>query len=235
MADKYNIQRSRLHIAKVGTATLRDVGNIESASYSFDEQKITKQSTNEVVGEIASKVISTSGTLTVTFGSLSFENFVLALRARTSAQAAVTDGAFTFPVLAAGESFQLPHGNVSAVTIPGKVEGVDFKVLKTSGIVSALVDNASAIAGCSYASGVMNAAGIAAAAAVEYSVIFTDELNGEETRFYKWQPNLPQNINLVNINEFGTLEVTGSLLLDTSRPADGALGQYGYKREALTA
>lgn len=235
MADKYNVQRSRMHIAKFGTSVLRDVGIIDAASYSFDEQKITKQSTNEVIGEVASKVISTSGTLTVTFGSLAFENFVLALRAKTSAQSAVLDGAFTYPVLSAGSSIQLPHGNVSAIVIPGKVEGVDYVVLKTSGIISALTDNAAAIEGCSYAAGVMNAAGIAAAAAVEYSVVFTDELNGEETRFYKWQPNLPQNINLVNINEFGTLEVSGSLLLDTSRPADGALGQYGYKREALTA
>lgn len=231
MSAKYEVKRARLHVRKSGTSVFRDVNVVDSASYSFEENKITKQSTNEVVGDVASKTISTTGTLTVTFGSTEFENFVLAVRAKVSAQAATTSGSFAYPVLSAGQAIKLPHVNVSTVAIAGKTEGVDFQVLGTSGMIVALTDNAAEIAGCSYSAGVAKRGAIAAGTDGEYEVIFTDVLNGEVTQFYRWQPNLPQNVALISPNEFGVFEVTGTLLLDTSKPADGDLGQFGVKHE----
>ena len=84
---------------------------------------------------------TSSGTLTLTMGSTEWENFCIAVRARVSTQAAVTAGAFTYPILAAGEMFKLPHVNITAATIAGKVEGVDFKIMKNSGFITALTDN----------------------------------------------------------------------------------------------
>ena len=220
-----------MHVRKLGTTLFRDANIIDSASYSFDESKITKQSTNEVVGDVASKTISTSGTLSVTFGSTEFENFMLAVRAKASTQGAVADGSFVYPILAVGQSVKLPHVNITAVSITGKTEGVDFQVLGTSGLIVALTDNATEVAGCTYAAGVAKRGAIAAGAEAEYEVIFTDVLNGETTQFYKWQPSLPQNVALISPNEFGVYEVSGALLLDTSKPADGDLGQFGVKYE----
>lgn len=234
MTAKYDVKRSRLHIRKAGTSTFRDVNIVDAASYSFEEQKITKQSTNEVIGDVASKTISTTGTLTVTFGSTEFENFVLAVRAKVSAQGATNAGSFVFPVLAAGQAIKLPHVNVSAVSIPGKTEGVDYQVLGTSGLVIALVDNTTEVADCSYAAGVAKRAAIASGSDGEYECIFTDVLNGETTTFYRWQPNLPQNIALISPNEFGVYEVAGTILLDTSKPSNGDLGQFGVKYEVAT-
>ncbi len=235
MSAKYDVKRSRLHVRKAGTSLFRDVNVVDAASYSFEENKITKQSTNEVIGDVASKTISTSGTLTVTFGSTEFENFVLAVRARVSTQGAVADGAFTYPVLAAGQSVKLPHVNVSAVAIAGKTEGVDYQVLGTSGLIVALTDNAAEIAGCSYAAGLAKRGAIASGSDGEYECIFTDVLNGEVTQFYRWQPNLPQNVALISPNEFGVYEVSGTILLDTSKPSDGDLGQFGVKYEVQAA
>lgn len=235
MTAKYEISRARMHVRKVGTSALRDVNVIDSASYSFDEQTIEKQSTNEVKGVVASKTISTTGTLTVVFGSTEYENFVMAVRAKTSTQAANGTGTFTFPVAQAGECFKLPDGNILTTTVAGKVEGVDYQVFKASGIVSVLTDNAAAIEGCGYTSGVAKRAAIGAGADAEYEVFFTDELNGEMTQFYKWKPNLPQNIQLVNISEFSTYEVSGQILLDESKPASGDMGQFGQKLESQVA
>lgn len=231
MSAKYDVKRSRMHVRKVGTSVLRDVNTVDSATYSFEENKITKQSTNEVIGDVASKTISTTGTLTAVFGSTEWENFVLTVRAKVSTQGATANGAFIYPVLAVGQAIKLGHVNVSAVAIPGKTEGVDYQVLGTSGLVVALQDNAAEVEGCTYAAGVAKRGAIAAGSDGEYEVIFTDVLNGEVTQFYRWQPNLPQNIALISPNEWGVYEVSGTLLLDTSKPADGELGQFGVKYE----
>lgn len=232
---KYNTKRSRVHLRKATSNVFRDANIIDTASYSFEENRITKQSTNEVIGDVASKVISTSGTLTMVFGSTEWENFTLATRATESTQGAVTDGAFTYPVLAKGQATKLPHVNVNAVAIPGKTEGVDYQVFSASGLIVALTDNIAEVAGCSYAAGLAKRGAIASASDGEYEVIFTDVLNGEVTQFYRWVPNLPQNIALISPNEYGVYEVTGALLLDTSKPSDGVLGQFGVKYEVQAA
>lgn len=232
---KYTVKRSRMHIRKVGTTLFRDVNVIDSASYSFDEQTIEKQSTNEVRGVVASQVVSTTGTLSVTFGDTSFDNFTVVTRSKQSTVGAVSNGSFTFPACEKGASFKLPHSNITAVDVPGLVENVDYQVFKSSGIVTALKDVLADVAGGTYSSGVTKRAAITAAADVEYEVIFTDELNGEVTGFYKWKPSLPQNVQLISPNEFGTYEVSGKILLDESKPADGDMGQFGYKDEVQAA
>lgn len=226
---KYAVKRARVHLEKYGTGVLEDAFNVESASASFDEQFIEKQSTSEIRGVLAKELVSTAGTFTITLGSTDFDTFVRATRSKESAQAAVADGAFTFPALTAGQSFKLPHTKITAIAVPGKVENVDYVVYKASGIVKALVDFVEAVPGGSYSAGVARLAGITAAGTVEYTVHITDELEGEYTQFFKFSPNLPTNLQYVSANEFGQYEITGTLMLDESRPATGDLGQFGFK------
>lgn len=230
---KYEVKRARVYLRKSTSNVFRDINTVDAASYAFQEDKITKQSTNEVIGDVAKKVIKTSGTLTLTMGSTEWENFCIAVRARVSTQAAVTAGAFTYPVLAAGEMFKLPHVNITAATIAGKVEGVDFKIMKNSGFITALTDNLAIIEGGTYAAGLARRGAIAAGTADEYEVIVDDILNSESNGFYRWSPNLPSNVALISANEFGVYEVTGDLLLDESKASDGEYGQFGVKHEIL--
>lgn len=227
---KYEVKRARVHLRKAGTQTFRDINTVDAATYSFSEDKITKQSTNEVVGDVAKKTIKTSGTLSLTMGSTEWANFVVAVRARESAQGAVAAAQFVLPALKAGEQFKLPHTNISAVAIPGKSEGVHFTLYK-SGLIKALVDMPAETPDCSYSAGLAKRAAIAAGGETEYEVLVDDILNTELHTFYKWTPDLPQNIALIKPTEFGTYEVSGSLLLDETKPADGELGQFGIKED----
>lgn len=234
MSGKYELGRSRMHIRNrtTGETVFRDVNTIDSASYSFEESTLSKQSTNEVSGEVARKTQSMSGTLSVVFGSTEYKNFLLAARARASTQGATTQAAtFTYPALKVGEAFKLPHVNITDISIPGKVEEVDYTVFKASGLVHALTDNTIPIDDATYSAGLAKRAAIAAEAAQEYEVVFTDVLSGESTTLYRWAPTLPKNVNLVNINEFTTYEVEGGLLVDTTKPAAGDMGQFGVKYE----
>lgn len=229
---KYTVQRARVYVSKYGLNDYRDLNVVDAATYSFEEETITKASTNEVSGDVAKKTIRTSGTLTLTMGSTEFENFKLATRAKSSVQSAIADGAFTFPVCDAGFLFKLPATNINTVTLTGKQEGVDYRVLKNAGFVQAITANTAELAG-TFTAGMANRAGIAAGAETEYTVVVDDILNAETTGFYKWSPGLPQNIALISPNEFGVYEVTGPLLLDETQPANGDLGQFGYKVENL--
>jgi hypothetical protein len=232
MAEKITTKRARVFLELFASAKLRDVGTVDAASYSFEEQTIEKESTNEVRGIIKSETIKTDGTLTLTMGSTEWDNFVTLTRSKESVQAAVASGTFTFPVGEAGKSFKLPSANVLSITATGLVEGVDYQLFKASGIVGYLRDVTAAVADCTYSAGVAKRAGITAAGERMYTVHVTDELNGEYTCLFKWKPNLPTSVELVKPNEFGTYEVSGKLMLDTTKPVNGDLGQFGVKYEA---
>lgn len=232
MAEKITTKRARMFLELYASGILRDVGTVDAASYSFEEQTIEKESTNEVRGIIKSETIKTDGTFTATLGSTEWDNFVALTRSKESVVAAVPAGTFTFPVGEKGKSFKLPAVNVLSITVAGMVEGVDYQLFKASGIVGLLRDVTAPIEDCGYVSGVAKRAGITAAGERLYSVYVTDELNGESTHLFKWKPNLPSNIELVKPNEFGVYEVTGKLLLDTSKPVNGDLGQFGVKYES---
>lgn len=235
MSAKYQVKRARISLRNLVSSLFRDINVVDAASYSFQEDTITKQSTNEVIGDVAKKVIKSSGTLTLTMGSTEWANFLVAVRAKASTQGAVTAGAFTLPIMAIGEQFKLPSVNVTDVAIGTKVEGVDYTVLRNAGLIVALKDFATATASCTYSAGLAKRGAIAAGAAAEYEVLVDDQLNGEVTQFYKWSPNLPTNIALISANEFGVFEVSGDLLLDTTKPSGGDLGQFAAKYEIAAA
>lgn len=232
MAEKITIKRARIFLELFGSGKLRDVGVVDAAGYSFEEQTVEKKSTNEVRGTLKSDTIDTDGTFTMTMGSTEWDNYVALTRSKESVQAATPSGTFTFPVGEKGKSFKLPSANVLSITAAGLVEGVDYQLFKASGIVGYLRDVTEAVADCTYSSGVAKRAGITAAGDRYYTIHVTDELNGEYTCLFKWKPNLPQNIELIKPNEYGVYEVTGKLMLDTSKPVNGDLGQFGVKYEA---
>ncbi|GJI97038.1 hypothetical protein RugamoR57_37560 [Duganella caerulea] len=224
-----SVKRARIHLELYGSGVLRDINVVDEAAYSFSEDTIKKKSTNEVVGTIASQTISTDGTLTLKLGDTSYDNFVLAVRASTATQAPVTDGTFTYPELEAGQSFKLPHSNITAMTVTGKVQGVDYKFYRASGIVVALTDNITAIPACSYSSGTTKRAGITAGGDQYFTVHVTDVLNGEYTCLYRARALLPDNISLISPDQFGVYDVKFELLLDDTKPADAEMGQFGFK------
>lgn len=235
MAEKISTKRARLFLELYASGILRDVGTVDAASYSFEEQTIEKESTNEVRGIIKSETIKTDGTFTATMGSTEWDNFVALTRSKESVQAALASGSFTFPVGEKGKAFKLPSANVLSITATGLVEGVDYQLFKASGIVGLLRDVTAPIEDCTYSAGVAKRAGITAGVERIYTLHVTDELNGEYTQLFKWKPNLPSNVELVKPNEFGVYEVTGKLLLDTSKPVNGDLGQFGVKLESQEA
>lgn len=232
MSEKITTKRARVFLEAYGTGVLRDINTVDAATYAFSETTIEKESTNEVRGITASETIKTDGTLKLTLGSTEWANFVAVTRSKESTQGAVSDGAFTFPAMEKGQSFKLPHSNITAIAAPGLTEGADYQVFKASGIVVAMADVTAAVAGGTYSAGLAKRAGITAGSTAHYTVHITDELNGEYTQLYKFKPNLPANVDLIKPNEFGTYEIEGKLLLDTTKPVSGDLGQFGYKTEA---
>lgn len=227
-APKYTTARARIHLEVYGSGVLEDAFNIEAASADWKDNTIEKQSTNEVVGVIARKIISTDGTLSITLGSADLDTLIRVTRSRESAQAAVTDGTFTFPAIEAGQSFKLPHGKITAITVPDKVLNVDYVIYKSSGIVKALVDFVAPVTGGTYAAGAARIAGFAAGDPVVYTVHITDEADGRYTQWFRWQPDLPSDMSFVSIDAWKQQAVTGPIFVDESRPADGPLGALGF-------
>ncbi len=230
---KYNVKRARIHVEAYGSGVLRDLGNVESASASFEEQTLEKESTNEVRGVIASIILSTKGTFTMTLGNIAFENFVLATRSKTSTQSAGT-ASFELPAMQKGAAVKLPKTNIISATFGSLVEGTDYQVFKSSGVVVALKDITTATTG-TFDYGVAKVAGITAGAEQEYTLHITDELNSEYTQFFRFKPALAQNLQSIAPNEFGAYEVTGQLMLDETKPVSGDLGQFGYKTESVAS
>lgn len=232
-APVYTTKRARFWVEPYGTGELRDIRIVDEAKYSFNEETIKKKSTNEVIGTVAVATISTEGTAAITMGSTEYDNFVLATRSRASTQAAVSAGTFAYPALEAGQAFKLPHENITSMSVTGKVEGVDYKLYRSSGICTLLNDNTTEIDGGTYSSGQTLQAGIAAADAQYFTLHIADELNKEYTKLYRARPLLPEDVSLITPDEFGTLTVNFELLLDDSKPSDGALGQFGSKSYSM--
>jgi hypothetical protein len=229
---KYAVQRARVHLEEYNTGVLDDLFNVDAMSVSASEEVIKKQSTTEVIGDIAIKRISNSWEGTMTLGSTDMDNFIRNTRSKESTQAAVAEGTFVFPAGAQGKSFKLPHGKVTAVAVPGLTVNVDYTVLKASGIVTRLRDFEADVPGGTYAAGTARIAGIGAGEDKYYALHVTDELNGEYTQWFKVQLKLPSSLQYIKPSEFGTFEVAFTLLQDQTRPVSGDYGQYGIRLEA---
>lgn len=232
MAEKITTKRARVFLELFGSGKLRDVGTVDAATYSFEEQTIEKESTNENRGIIASETIKTDGSLSLTMANTEWDNFVDTTRSKVSVQAATTSGTFTFPAGEKGKSFELPSRNIISIEAAGLTEGVDYQLFKSAGIGTYLRDVIAAVETATYSAGVAKRAGITAAGERYYTVHVADELNGEYTKLFKWKPNLPSNVELIKPNEFGVYEVTGKLMLDTTKPVNGDMGQFGVKYES---
>lgn len=228
---KYNVRRARIFLQERGSFAMRYLNNVEAASASFEEQTLEKESTTEQRGVIASVILSTRGTFTMTLGDIAFENYKLAVRGKQSVQSAGGSVAFTIPMLQEGEAVALGHRNIISTNFAPLIEGVDYVVFQASGILRALRDITTSNTG-SYDHGVAKLAGIAAGEEKEYIVHIDDALNGQYTQFFRFKPNLAQNLNSISPNEFGAYEVTGQLLLDESKPVSGDLGQFGFMAES---
>lgn len=168
-------------------------------------------------------------------GSTEWANFVLVTRAKESVQAAAANATFTFPAGNVGHSFKLPHGNITAITVPDLTENVDYQVFKSSGIVTLLKEVTAAKEGGQYSSGLAKRGAIAAAAEEYYTLHVTDELNGEYTCWHKAQFKLPQNLQAISPDQFGNYEVSITLLTDETKATNSDFGQIGYKLESVAA
>lgn len=228
MQPKYSTKRARVHFEEYGSGKLADVLRVESFTINIEESTIDLESTNEVRGILKRETTGTKATGSITLSSGHYENALMILRAKASTQAAVTDGAFAFPALQAGESFKLPHGKITAISVPGLTEGVDYQVFKASGIVQALRDVTAAVPGGSYSAGLGRFAGIAAGENKVYTVHVTDEKNGEYSQWFKCEIGLPKSIEYVKPDQFGNYPLDLVFYLDESKPLNGDHGQYGY-------
>lgn len=229
---KYETKRARVFLERYGTGILRDVFNVDSFTVGAEENILKKKSTSEVIGDIAVKTLDQTWSGNITFGSTDFDLFCELFRAKQSVQASTTAEAFTFPALKAGEGFKLSHGLISAITVPGLVENVDYVVYKQSGIVIAKRDVTAPVTGGEYSAGVGRIAGIGAAEQPYYTFHVADELGGEYTRWFKVQMQLPKDVQHISPNEFGVYTVPLTFVLDESMPPAGDFGQYGTRLSA---
>lgn len=231
MVPKYSTKRARVHFEEYGSGILTDVFRVESFTINIEEGTVELESTNEVRGILKREIISTKATGTITLSSTHFENMVMALRGKVSAQAAAANGTFTFPALKKGQSFRLPHGKITAIAVDGMSEGVDFQCFNTSGIVTALRDVTAPLEGGTYSAGTARVAGFAAGANKVFTIHVTDELNGEYSQWFRCEISLPKSVEYVKPNEFGALPLELTFYLDETRSLNGDYGQYGYLLE----
>lgn len=206
------------------TANPRFIGNVSEGKFAMTRSTIVLKSTGNVKGDLAEEETDKSAELSLTLNSMAADNLAIVLYGLTIDQAAsATPVAFTLPAMSEGEIYKLSKVNVSAVTITGAVEGIDYTVLPLSGIIVALKSIVAGKAG-TFTNGAAKATGMFKHTGKEYEVHYASENSGKYIVFARWKPNPATDFNLIS-SEFAKFTIAGKLLVDASI-ASSDLGGY---------
>lgn len=229
----------------------RWVGDVSAFSPKFSTDKVThKESYSGKKGVVRSFAIGPAGTIDMTWHQLDATNLALVLQGTVSDAAQGSFSALALPTtLAVGDTFDLGHLGVSDVVITDStatpvtlVEGTHYTLDPNFGTGTILsLDGLTQPfkAAGSYAA--TRAVGFFAAApsnvALRYRGVNLAENNAPvEAMFYKVTTDPLQELALITTgDDVAGAQVTANLLLDTSKPASGALGQFGYIKQLAPA
>lgn len=211
-----------------GTATVfTPFLNATEGSISMTVETIKQKSNGDTPGIIAEDEVSREATLTLTVQSRHKENLKKMLYANSVEVAAAEDVAFTLPAGKAGDIVKLPAANITDTNFGTLVEGVDYKLKPRSGAIEYLKDVAAATPG-TFSNGAYTNFGFFSANSIELEILFTSENSGHCYLLYRVKLSPAAAMQLVSDgNEYGSAQLTGTLLNNPSAPTDGNLGQYG--------
>jgi hypothetical protein len=230
----------------------RWVGDVSAFSPKFSVDKVNhNDSYSGKRALVRSFIIGNTGTIDMTWHQLDAANLAQVLQGQVSDEDEGTFSAQALPAdLAVGDTFDLGHLGVSDVVITDStsgepvtlVEGTHYSLdanfgtgtlLSTDGITQPLQ------AAGSYAA--TRAVGFFATApsnvALRYRGVNLAENNAPvEAMFYKVTTDPLQELALITTgNDVAGAQITANLLLDSSKPASGALGQFGYIKQLAPA
>lgn len=198
------------------------LGNSQEASLGLASEYITLTSSGNEKGTLAKEETSRTMMLNISLNSLGVRQCTMYLYSSGAvAQAAVTAVAFTLPAMAAGEAFNLAHGNVSNVEIADLVEGGDYRVHQT-GVIVAIKTIVAGKSG-TYDAAIANDIGAFTAEGEEYEVLYVSENTGKKLVFARWKPDPAATVALVS-SEFAKFDLAGECLVDENLPI-GPLGR----------
>jgi len=227
MAQKYLRLRGDFYAAERlaggAVAPYAFVGNVPKAGISMSIETIKLKSSGNTPGTLAEEETDRSAELAQTLNSVTAANLARVLFGNVVAQTAAEDVAVDLGDLAAGDTVLLPRVNVLAGTFGSLVEGTDYTLDKKGGMFTALtaLTDVTGTIDC----GAAEAVGLLVTDGKEYSLRFVSN-RGVVVDLYRWKPSPASNFPLVS-DEFAEFEISGTLLLDETKPADAELGRYG--------
>lgn len=201
--------------------------NATEGSISMTIETIKQKSNGNTPGTYAEDEASREATFSVTIQDRHKENLKKLLYANSvEVPASVEPVAFTLPACEPGDIFKLPAANVTDATFGALVAGVDYRLLPRTGSGEALKKFVATPG--TFSHGAYTKYGIFSADSIELEILFTSERSGQSYVLYRLRLSPAATFQLVSDSaEFGSSQLTGTLLLEPSAPVDENLGQLG--------
>jgi hypothetical protein len=216
--------------AKGSTGPFKPFLNATAGEIGMTIETQKQRSNGDVPGTIAEDEINREATFSATFQSRHKDNMKHFLYANSVEVAASSSPiAFTLPAGVDGDTVDLGHANITDATFGSLVEGTDYTLKANSGAIVYLTTVAETEG--TFEHDAYTLFGVFSADAVEVEILFTSEKSGQSYKLYRVKLSPAQTLQLVSDGtEYGSAQLTGTLLIDTTAPTDGTLGQYGRVR-----
>lgn len=224
-------------------ATWRWAGDVSAFSVKLSVDKVEhKESYSGQRATVVSFVNGKTATADMTFNQLGIDNLALALYGTSAVTAAGTVTAEAVASTAAvGDTAQLAHPGLTASSLMLKggsggtttlVEDTDYTIDETFGRITFLTAQANPVT-ADYGYGASTAVAMFTAAAADIGVRY-EGINlaagnaAEIVELYKLSPQPLQELALISSgNDVDGMQVSADVLLDSTKSATGAMGQFG--------
>lgn len=249
MSETYYYGQGRLSVAARDPATgaigkWRWIGDVSALSVKLATEKVKhNESYSGQVAETRNFTTKKTATLDMTMHQIDPDNLSMALYGTTQTTASGTVTAEVIPAgLAAGDIFYLAKQGVSTVVITDStvtpktlVQGTDY-VIEDAAFGRCRLINIGTFTQpfkAAYSNGATKAVGMFTAAqpilAVRYEGVNLAEGNAPVmVDLYKVATDPLQELSLISTgSDVAGMQVSGGILLDTSKPVTGTLGQFG--------
>ncbi len=245
----YFYGQGRVYLAPINVDGTRGawrwVGDVSAFSAKFSVDKVShKESYSGSVSQVRSFAIGKTGTVDMTWHQLDAANLSTLLQGTANTESAGTFTAQTLPpTLAVGDTVDLGHMGVSALVITDAtgtllVAGTDYTLDANFGTVTilnltryTLPLKAAGSYSASKSVGIFNAAPQSFALCYR-GVNLAENSAPVEAVFYRTTLDPAQQLDMITSGtDVAGTQVTANLMLDTTQPANGPLGQYGYIKQ----
>ncbi len=247
-ADTFYYGQGRIYLAERDAVTgvpglQRWVGDVSAFSVKLAVEKVEhKESYSGQRSLVRSFPIGKSATVDMTLHQVDVDNLALALTGNSTSTALGTVSAESLPsALVAGSQVSLANPGVSSVVVTDStgtpltlVEGTDYTVDAAFGRITILnVGTYVQPFKVAYSYSARKAVGMFTTGqknfALRYEGVNLAEGNAPViVDLYKLAPDPLAELALITTgNDVAGMQITGGVLLDSSKPASGALGQFG--------